>query len=236
MAAGSDDRARLSYGTVSLSLLLTVRTPGSLATAGAAWCLRASQVIAPLKSRAIGRFGRRRVLTPLGIGYFAVLGLRAAALARCLLVAPQAGCRGADWCTAARTAISSSRCSRPWRWPHSSPAWITTLPALAVVLAVAGLAVAPTYVVAYLAADLSSVPTCARGHHLDRHSQQSRRRGGSRGRRLPHRPNVSRHCTVRPRHRPGARGARPGWAARAPPCADHQRRVEAVVGNVKQAR
>jgi predicted MFS family arabinose efflux permease len=36
--------------------------------------------------------------------------------------------------------------------------WITTLPALAVVLAVAGLAVAPTYVVAYLAADLSSVP------------------------------------------------------------------------------
>lgn len=75
--------ARLSYGTITLSLLLTVQTAtASFGTAGvalAAYGLPA--VLLPLKSRAIDRYGRRRVLIPLGICYALVLALIVAAAA-----------------------------------------------------------------------------------------------------------------------------------------------------------
>ncbi len=72
--------ARLSYGTVSLSLLLTVHTAtGSFGVAGVAiGAYGIAAVLAPLKSRGIDRYGRRRVLTPLALGYAAALFLIAA--------------------------------------------------------------------------------------------------------------------------------------------------------------
>lgn len=75
--------ARLSYGTVALSLLFAVQTAiASFGTAGVA--LAGSglpAVLLPLKSRAVDRYGRRRVLFPLGISYALVLGLIVAAAA-----------------------------------------------------------------------------------------------------------------------------------------------------------
>lgn len=67
--------ARLSYGSVSLSLLLTVRrATGSFGAAGAALAtFSLLSILLPLKSRLIDRYGRRRVLVPLGLGYAAVL-------------------------------------------------------------------------------------------------------------------------------------------------------------------
>ena len=72
---------RLSYGTVLLSLLLTVQTvTGSFGAAGAALgALGVPAVLLPVKSRAVDRYGRRRVLAPLGIAYASTLGLIAAA-------------------------------------------------------------------------------------------------------------------------------------------------------------
>jgi predicted MFS family arabinose efflux permease len=82
--------ARLSYGTVILSMLLTVqRATGSYAVAGA--CLGAygvPTILGPLRSRAIDRRGARAVLLPLAAGYSVALiviaacagaGVRAAA-------------------------------------------------------------------------------------------------------------------------------------------------------------
>lgn len=69
--------ARLSYGTITLSLLLTVQTAtASFGTAGIALAAYGvPTVLLPLKSRAIDRYGRRRVLIPLGTCYSLVLGL-----------------------------------------------------------------------------------------------------------------------------------------------------------------
>ena len=73
--------ARLSYGTVVLSLLLTVqRATGSYGVAGA--CLGAygaTGFLLPVKSRAIDRRGARAVLPGLGLGY----GVALSALAGC---------------------------------------------------------------------------------------------------------------------------------------------------------
>lgn len=68
---------RLSYGTVGLALLLTIHTAtGSYAVAGAALGgFGLPGVLLPLKTRAIDRYGLRRVLAPLGFGYCLTLGL-----------------------------------------------------------------------------------------------------------------------------------------------------------------
>jgi len=67
--------ARLSYGTLSLSLLLTVQAAtGSFAVAGAAvGVFGIPAVLLPLKSRWIDRYGRRRVLGPLAVSYATAL-------------------------------------------------------------------------------------------------------------------------------------------------------------------
>lgn len=67
--------ARLSYGTLSLSLLLTVQAAtGSFAVAGAAvGVFGIPGVLLPLKSRWIDRYGRRRVLGPLAVSYATAL-------------------------------------------------------------------------------------------------------------------------------------------------------------------
>ena len=67
--------ARLSYGTLSLSLLLTIETAtGSFAVAGAALgVFGAAGVLLPLKSRWIDRHGRRRILGPLAVSYATAL-------------------------------------------------------------------------------------------------------------------------------------------------------------------
>lgn len=63
--------ARLSYGTLSLSLRLTVQAAtDSFAVSGAAvGVLGIPGVLLPLKSRWIDRYGRRQVLGPLAVSY-----------------------------------------------------------------------------------------------------------------------------------------------------------------------
>ena len=67
--------ARLSYGTLSLSLLLTVKAAtGSFSVAGAAvGVFGIPGVLLPLKSRWIDRYGRRQVLGPLAVSYTTAL-------------------------------------------------------------------------------------------------------------------------------------------------------------------
>jgi len=67
--------ARLFYGTLSLSLLLTVQAAtGSFAVAGAAvGVFGIPGALLPLKSRWIDRYGRRRVLGPLAVSYTTAL-------------------------------------------------------------------------------------------------------------------------------------------------------------------
>lgn len=67
--------SRLSYGTVGLSLLLTVQgATGSYAAAGAALgAFGLPALVNPWKARAIDRHGRRAVLLPLAAAYAAVL-------------------------------------------------------------------------------------------------------------------------------------------------------------------
>lgn len=66
---------RLSYGTVSLSLLFTIqRATGSFAVAGGTISVfGVTSLVMPIKARLIDRYGQSRVLTPLGTGYAAVL-------------------------------------------------------------------------------------------------------------------------------------------------------------------
>ncbi len=73
--------ARLSYGTVSLALLLTIQSAtGSLGSAGVALGIYGVlSLTMPFKSRAIDRFGPRRILAPLALAYsgslFLMVGL-----------------------------------------------------------------------------------------------------------------------------------------------------------------
>jgi MFS family permease len=74
---------RLSYGTVSLALLLAVeRASGSFGVAGLASALYGVGALsAPLKSRWIDRYGQRRLIAILGVACSAsLLGLAAVAL------------------------------------------------------------------------------------------------------------------------------------------------------------
>ncbi|MFJ9039628.1 MFS transporter [Streptomyces sp. NPDC102406] len=72
---------RLSYGTVSLSLMLAAEaTTGSYAVAGTVMAVfgAASVLLSPLRARFVDRYGPRRALTPMALGYAALLGVVAA--------------------------------------------------------------------------------------------------------------------------------------------------------------
>ncbi|MFJ8820709.1 MFS transporter [Streptomyces sp. NPDC102467] len=72
---------RLSYGTVSLSLMLAAKAAtGSYAVAGTVMALfgAAGVFLSPLRARFIDRYGPRRALTPMALGYAALLGVLAA--------------------------------------------------------------------------------------------------------------------------------------------------------------
>ncbi|MFI7388557.1 MFS transporter [Streptomyces sp. NPDC049813] len=72
---------RLSYGTVSLSLMLAAKAAtGSYAVAGTVMAVfgTASVLLSPLRARFIDRYGPRRALTPMALGYAALLGVVAA--------------------------------------------------------------------------------------------------------------------------------------------------------------
>ncbi|GAA2318093.1 MFS transporter [Streptomyces kunmingensis] len=78
---GSALVGRLSYGTVSLSLMLAVKAAtGSYAVAGTVMAVfgAASVFLSPLRARFIDRYGPRRALTPMALGYAALLGVLAA--------------------------------------------------------------------------------------------------------------------------------------------------------------
>ncbi|MGY0018730.1 MFS transporter [Streptomyces sp. cg35] len=72
---------RLSYGTVALSLMLAVNAAtGSYAVAGAVMALygAASVLLSPLRALFIDRYGPRRALPPMALGYAALLAVFAA--------------------------------------------------------------------------------------------------------------------------------------------------------------
>ncbi|MFI0237523.1 MFS transporter [Streptomyces sp. NPDC016845] len=72
---------RLSYGTVSLSLMLAAKAAtGSYAVAGTVMAVfgAASVFLSPLRARYIDRYGPRRALTPMALGYAALLAVLAA--------------------------------------------------------------------------------------------------------------------------------------------------------------
>lgn len=72
---------RLSYGTVGLSLMLAVKgATGSYAVAGTVMAVfgAASVFLSPLRARYIDRYGPRRALTPMAVGYAALLAVLAA--------------------------------------------------------------------------------------------------------------------------------------------------------------
>ncbi|GAA4627962.1 MFS transporter [Actinoallomurus vinaceus] len=76
---------RLSYGVVSLSLVLAVSgATGSYATAGTAVALfaLAVSVLSPVRARLIDRYGPRRALRPMAVAYALLLGALALLTAR----------------------------------------------------------------------------------------------------------------------------------------------------------
>lgn len=69
---------RLSYGTVSLSLALAAKdASGSLAVAGTTLALfgATSVVLSPVRAALVDRYGPRRALVPMAVGYAALLAV-----------------------------------------------------------------------------------------------------------------------------------------------------------------
>ncbi|NEB76956.1 MFS transporter, partial [Streptomyces sp. SID14478] len=69
---------RLSYGTVPLSLMLATKdATGSYAVAGAAMALfgATSVLLSPLRALFVDRYGPRRALPPMALGYAGLLAV-----------------------------------------------------------------------------------------------------------------------------------------------------------------
>ncbi|MCZ9351461.1 hypothetical protein NGM36_16970 [Streptomyces mutabilis] len=149
---------RLSYGTVSLALLLSLtRSTGSYAVAGLVMALfgATSVFLSPYRAALVDRRGPRRALLPMALLYAALLCVLAAA---CWRPGTPAG-------VLAVTAAIAGACTPPLG-PTMRAVWAEPLPDRAmlqraysldgVAVACAGLFVAPALTTAYLIADESA--------------------------------------------------------------------------------
>lgn len=112
--------AALSYGTVSLSLMLSLtRSTGSYAVAGMVMALfgATSVFLSPYRASLVDRLGPRRALLPMALLYAALL---------CVLAGP-AGCPGTSEAVLAVTAGLAGACTPPLG-PTMRAVWAELLP------------------------------------------------------------------------------------------------------------